>query len=191
MKKFNVPNTLTILRIFCVPVFIAVLLFMEDGAACRITSAVLFILISLTDMLDGKIARKYDLVTDFGKFLDPVADKVLVLGAMIAFVGKFDGTLQIVCVWAALCVLLRELLVTSLRLVVAGKSGKVVAASFFGKLKTTTQMTGIVIVLLEPIALTPLLSTPEFLFSYIALALMVITTLASGADYIKTYWSEL
>ena len=139
MKKsaMNIPNTLSIIRVCLVPVFVAALLFMRDIEIWGyVVPAILYIVTGLTDMLDGKIARKYNLVTDFGKFIDPLADKFMVLSSQIAILVwmmlKGWTTLALVFVWVVLVILLRELGVTSLRLVVAGKSGIVVAASFFG-----------------------------------------------------------
>ena len=143
-------------------------------------------------MLDGKIARKYNLVTDFGKFIDPLADKFMVIGSAIAILvwmmllGK--TTLALVFVWVVLIILLRELGVTSLRLVVAGKSGIVVAASMLGKIKTVSQMAGTVIILMEPII--PYFSGNHIL-SYVSMGIMAFTTLFSGLDYLKAYMPHL
>ena len=126
----NLPNKLTVLRLCMVPVFLLFLclpLPLSD-TVIRIVTAVIFILTSLTDMLDGKIARKYNLITDFGKFMDPLADKFLVIAAMLGILAYCDD-LRAVFVWAAAIVIFRELAVTSIRLVAAQKSGLVVAAS--------------------------------------------------------------
>ena len=198
MKKLslNVPNTLSLVRALLVPVFVAALLFMRPlGIWGCIVPTVIYILTGLTDMLDGKIARKYNLVTDFGKFIDPLADKFMVIGSQIAILvwmmlyamesGKAtDLYLPLIFVWVVLVILLRELGVTSLRLVVAGKSGIVVAASMLGKIKTVSQMAGIVIILLEPII--PFFKDNHIL-SYVAMAVMAFTTLFSGLDYLKAY----
>ena len=137
----NLPNTLSIIRCILVPVFVASLLFMRDmGILGFVVPAIVYGLTALTDMLDGKIARKYNLVTDFGKFIDPLADKFMVLSSMISILVwmmlRKQIELALVFVWVVLVILLRELGVTSLRLVVAGKSGIVVAASILGKIKT-------------------------------------------------------
>lgn len=191
MKKtaLNVPNTLSLVRVLLVPAFVAALLFMRDIEiwGCVIP-AVIYILTGLTDMLDGKIARKYNLVTDFGKFIDPLADKFMVLASMISILVWMlllgETTLALVFVWVVLIILLRELGVTSLRLVVAGKSGIVVAASMLGKIKTVSQMAGTVILLIEPII--PFFNENHIL-SYIMMAIMAFTTLFSGLDYLKAY----
>lgn len=191
MKKssMNIPNTLSIIRVLLVPVFVVTLLFMRDmGMVGIIIPTVVYILTGLTDMLDGKIARKYNLVTDFGKFIDPLADKFMVIGSMITILAwmllRGETTLAIVFVFVVLVILLRELGVTSLRLVVAGKSGIVVAASLLGKLKTVSQMVGTVIILVEP--LIPFFCDNHIL-SYVMMGIMAFTTLFSGLDYLKAY----
>lgn len=187
--KMNVPNTLSLIRALLVPVFVATLLFMRNIPYwCCIVPTIVYILTGLTDMLDGKIARKYNLVTDFGKFIDPLADKFMVIGSAIAILvwmmllGKTP--LALVFVWVVLIILLRELGVTSLRLVVAGKSGIVVAASMLGKIKTVSQMVGTVVLIVEP--LIPFFSENHIL-SYAMMAIMAFTTLFSGIDYLKAY----
>jgi CDP-diacylglycerol--glycerol-3-phosphate 3-phosphatidyltransferase len=189
MKRLNLPNTLSLIRVLLVPVFVLSLLFMRDIAVWgSIVPAIVFIVTALTDMLDGKIARKYNLITDFGKFIDPLADKFMVISSQIAILvwmlllGKI--TLALVFVWVVIIILLRELGVTSLRLVVAGNSGIVVAASMLGKIKTVSQMVGTVIMLVEP--LIPFFCD-NFILSYVSMAIMAFTTLFSGWDYLKAY----
>ena len=187
--RMNVPNTLSLIRALLVPVFVATLLFMRNIPVwCCIVPTVVYIITGLTDMLDGKIARKYNLVTDFGKFIDPLADKFMVIGSAIAILVwmmlRGEVTLALVFVWVVLVILLRELGVTSLRLVVAGKSGIVVAASMLGKIKTVSQMAGTVIILVEP--LIPFFSENHIL-SYVCMGIMAFTTLFSGWDYLKAY----
>ena len=191
MKKssMNVPNTLSLIRVCLVPIFVATLLFMREIAIWGfVVPAIVYILTGLTDMLDGKIARKYNLVTDFGKFIDPLADKFMVLSSMIAILVWMillgNTTLALVFVWVVLVILLRELGVTSLRLVVAGKSGIVVAASMLGKIKTVSQMVGTVVIIVEP--MIPFFSENHIL-SYVFMAVMAFTTLFSGIDYLKAY----
>ena len=193
MKKMNIPNALSLLRCLLVPGFVAALLFMADIPVwgCVIPAA-LYGITALTDMLDGKIARKYNLVTDFGKFIDPLADKFMVLGSMFALIVRMllDGerTLALVFVWVALLVLFRELAVTSIRLVVAGKDGLVIAASIFGKIKTVTPMGGTVLIIMEP-AFAPLLGgiAAYHPIAYFSMAVMAFTTVFSGIDYFKAY----
>ena len=192
MKKasMNLPNTLSLLRCLLVPVFVVALFFMREIPIWgRVVPAIIYLLTGLTDMLDGKIARKYNLVTDFGKFIDPLADKFMVLGSLISILALIliEGEIVMGLIFTAvvLILLLRELGVTSLRLVVAGKSGIVVAASMFGKLKTVSQMVGTLIILLEPIVLP--FCAENHIAAYISMGIMVITTIASGLDYMKAY----
>ena len=193
MKKLNLPNTLSLIRALLVPVFVATLLFMRNIPVwCCIVPTIVYGLTGFTDMLDGKIARKYNLVTDFGKFIDPLADKFMVIGSAIAILVwmmlRGQTTQALVFVWVVLIILLRELGVTSLRLVVAGKSGIVVAASILGKIKTVSQMAGTAIILLEP--LIPFFSENHIL-SYVCMGIMAFTTLFSGWDYLKAYMPHL
>ena len=191
MKKssMNLPNTLSIIRCLLVPVFVASLLLLRNaGILGYLIPAAVYGLTALTDMLDGKIARKYNLITDFGKFIDPLADKFMVLSSMISILvwmllrGK--TMMAMIFVWVVLVILLRELGVTSIRLVVAGKSGIVIAASMLGKMKTISQMVGTVIILLEPAI--PVIGDYGVL-TYIAMAVMCFTTIFSGLDYLKAY----
>lgn len=185
----NLPNTLSLIRVFLVPAFVAALLFMRNIEIWGfVVPAIIYVITGLTDMLDGKIARKYNLVTDFGKFIDPLADKFMVLSSMIAILVWMillgNVRLALIFVWVVLVILLRELGVTSLRLVVAGKSGIVVAASMLGKIKTVSQMVGTVVIIVEPII--PFFSENHIL-SYVFMAIMAFTTLFSGIDYLKAY----
>ena len=189
MKKMNVPNTLSLIRALLVPVFVATLLFMREIPVwCCVVPTIVYALTGLTDMLDGKIARKYNLVTDFGKFIDPLADKFMVIGSAIAILVWMmlngETKLALAFVWVVLIILLRELGVTSLRLVVAGKSGIVVAASMLGKIKTVSQMVGTVVILMEPVI--PFFCENHIL-SYACMLIMAFTTVFSGLDYLKAY----
>lgn len=200
MKKasINIPNLLSIIRCILVPVFVASLLLLRNaGAWAYVIPALIYGITAITDMLDGKIARKYNLITDFGKFIDPLADKFMVISSMIAILAwmliRGEITVALIFVWLVLLILLRELGVTSIRLVVAGKSGIVVAASQLGKIKTVSQMVGTVLIIVEP--LIPMVirhSAVSFvcdnrILSYIAMAVMAFTTLFSGIDYLKSY----
>ncbi len=200
MKKsaLNVPNILSIIRVFLVPAFVASLLLMREIKLWGlVVPTLVFIVTALTDMLDGKIARKYNLVTDFGKFIDPLADKFMVIGSQIAIMAYMFITGEviegIIFMILVLLILLRELGVTSLRLVVAGNSGIVVAASIFGKIKTVSQMAGTVIIILEPIlSYFPDSSVCTFLWenhvlAFVMMAIMAFTTVFSGLDYLKAY----
>lgn len=195
MKKqsMNLPNTLSLIRVMLVPIFVLTLIFMRDIYIWgSVVPAIVYILTGITDMLDGKIARKYNLVTDFGKFIDPLADKFMVLASMISILVWMillgNTTLALVFLWVVLIILLRELGVTSLRLVVAGKSGIVVAASMLGKIKTVSQMAGTVVLIIEPII--PFFCDNHIL-SYVMMAIMAFTTLFSGLDYLKVYMPHI
>ena len=184
----NLPNKLTVFRMFMVPVFLflfCVPLQLSD-TALRIIIAAVFAIVSLTDMIDGKIARKYNMITDFGKFMDPLADKFLVISACLGIIVKFDY-LRPVFVWAAAIVIFREFAVTSLRMVAANKAGLVIAAAWLGKVKTTTQMICIICVLLEPVILPFKPFTEWHILSYVTTAVMVVMTLWSGIDYLIAY----
>ena len=154
-----------------IPFFVAALLY--DGGAnqnMRYVAAALFIIASLTDMLDGKIARKYNLVTNFGKFMDPFTDKLLVCSALICMIG-----LRELPAWMAIIIISREFIISGFRLV-ASDNGVVIAASYWGKFKTTFQMIGVVLLIFN----IPALSTLTTIIVWIALALTVI----SLVDYI-------
>ena len=191
----NLPNKLSLFRIFMVPVFMvffAVPMPISENVT-RIIIAIIFAITSLTDMIDGKIARKYNLVTDFGKFIDPLADKFLVFAALLGILtNDYFASLRSIFFWAAAIVIFRELAVTSIRLVAAGNSGLVIAASWLGKIKTVTQMCGIVIILLEPVIFGDLTTVNGLpVISLVFIAAMTVMTLWSGIDYLKSYWGCL
>ena len=202
----NLPNRLTVLRMCLVPVFMAVMLLpigklMPESLAWwlpRVIAAVIFIVSSFTDMLDGKIARKHNLVTDFGKFLDPLADKTLVIGALLACSIAYCDKIGWALGWVTFIVIFREFAVTSMRLVVVNTSGIVVAASMLGKIKTVCQMVCICMLFIEPLvdALICYLD-PTFFFAhfynvcYLFVGLMLIFTLWSGINYIKGGWKHI
>ncbi len=141
----NLPNKLTVLRIILVPVLLVLIYNMGTSFAMSLISVLVFLLISLTDMLDGHIARSRNLVTDFGKFLDPIADKMLTTAALLGFIAKGVGE---GITWIVFIVLFREFLIASLRLVAASSNvKKVVAANIWGKLKTVSQMVAIIVAL--------------------------------------------
>ena len=185
----NLPNKLTMLRAILVPVFMACMLYIQDTLICALVSAGVFAITALTDMLDGKIARKYNLVTSFGKFMDPLADKFMVFAALLTLTAKSCGVLQQVLIWSSAIVFLRELGVTSIRLVCANSEVGVVAASWFGKCKTVTQIFAILVLILEP-AWSMAIDT-KHIVSYVGVGAMVIMTIGSGIDYLKTYWPAL
>ncbi len=195
MKKtaLNVPNTLSLLRVILVPAFVATLLFMREIPVWGlIVPAIIYVVTGFTDMLDGKIARKYNLVTDFGKFIDPLADKFMVLASLISLDALMllsdkakDQTEGLVFMFVILLILLRELGVTSIRLVVANKEGIVVAASIFGKIKTVSQMVGTVAILLESLVFP--FSAENHVVAYVFMGIMAFTTVFSGIDYLRAY----
>ena len=167
----NLPNKLTVLRVIMIPFFVAALLY-DDGANqnMRYVAAALFIIASLTDMLDGKIARKCNLVTNFGKFMDPLADKLLVCSALICMIE-----LRELPAWMVIIIISREFIISGFRLV-ASDNGVVIAASYWGKFKTTFQMIGVVLLIFN----IPALSMVTTIVIWIALALTVI----SLVDYV-------
>ncbi len=166
----NLPNKLTLLRMVLIPVFIVLLM---NGY--YYSSGILFILASATDALDGHIARKHGLVTNFGKIMDPLADKMLVTSALICLVdlGEIPG-------WMVIVILAREFIITGLRAVAAGE-GVIIAAGKSGKIKTVLQMTALSVILLRdwPFSIFTDLPVGDYL-----LILAVIATLYSGVEYI-------
>ncbi len=184
--KLNVPNKLTFLRIIMVPVFLVLMVAVnfKSDTVSRIVCASVYALTCITDTLDGIIARKYNLITNFGKFLDPLADKFIVFAALLGILVKYTY-LSRVFVWAAAIVMFRELAVTSMRLIIAGKSNLVIAASHLGKIKTVTQMVCIITIMLEPV-IFPCFKDNHIL-SYITMGIMTLMTLWSGIDYFVKY----
>lgn len=187
----NLPNLLSIIRVLLVPAFVATLIFMRNIDIWGIiVPTIIYILTAFTDMLDGQIARRCNLVTQFGKFIDPLADKFMVISSQIAILAwlimkantEADAILCLVFIWVVLLILFRELAVTGLRLAVGGKVD--VAASIFGKLKTVSQMVGTVVMLVEP--LIPYFKDNHIL-SYVVMAIMAFTTVYSAIEYIKAY----
>ena len=175
----NLPNKLTILRVIMIPFFLIALL-VEGIPYGKWIALGIFILASFTDMLDGKIARKYNLITNFGKFMDPLADKLLVSAALIALIplGKIPE-------WVVIIIISREFIISGFRLV-ASDNGVVIAASYWGKIKTVTQM--VMIVLLIADFANPAMNVLETVFIYLALALTVISLvdyLVKNKDVLK------
>ncbi|HJG86772.1 CDP-diacylglycerol--glycerol-3-phosphate 3-phosphatidyltransferase [Pseudoflavonifractor capillosus] len=161
----NTANKLTLSRVIMIPLFLVVLYL--GFPFSQYVALAIFILASVTDFVDGYIARHYNQVTDFGKFMDPLADKLLVMAAMLWFVetGRFPA-------WALLIVIAREFAVTALRLI-AVERGRVIAAAWSGKIKTASTMVGICVMFLFP---HPVVDT-------VVMAVIVLTTLYSGAEY--------
>ncbi|MBQ7399184.1 MAG: CDP-diacylglycerol--glycerol-3-phosphate 3-phosphatidyltransferase [Clostridia bacterium] len=189
----NTPNKLTIIRIVMVPLFMISLMLtknMDDGAGkviLLLVSALLFGGAAITDFIDGKMARKYNLVTNFGKFMDPLADKFMVIGALIAAAYVYDNLRLWLLITIAITVF-RELAVSGVRLVAVNADNVVIAAAMPGKIKTFSQCIFMELVILEPLLLggidffatyTPL--------TYICMAVMVFFTIYSGMQYLKAY----
>ena len=188
----NLPNKLTIFRIILVPIMVIIPFLGIDGKIAGIPIEwliidVVFLIASLTDKLDGYLARKNNQVTAFGKFLDPLADKILVLAAMMMLVE-----MQKLPAWIPIIVLAREFMVSGYRLIAVEKGGEVIAASKWGKLKTVTQMIAIVLALLDLNAFgecfTGVLQGGDLILNLIVTIMMiiqVIATIFSGIDYMK------
>jgi CDP-diacylglycerol--glycerol-3-phosphate 3-phosphatidyltransferase len=168
--EMNLPNKLTIFRVILIPFFVVILMTDCLGAASKWVALAIFIVASLTDLLDGKIARKYNLITDFGKFMDPLADKLLVCSAMICLVG-----LQKLPSWIVVVIIAREFIISGFRLI-AVENGRVIAASYWGKFKTTFQMIMVILMIVD----IPQLSLITTIIMYVALILTII----SLVDYI-------
>lgn len=170
----NTPNKLTMLRIFMVPVFM-VLLMIKAIPYHMIFALGVFILASITDLIDGKLARKYNQITNFGKLMDPLADKLLVTSALVCFVG-----LGLSDVFAVVIIIAREFLVTSIRLIAAG-SGTVIAANIWGKIKTNSQIIAVVAVMLGSYFSLPVIAGQAFVW------IAALFTVISGVQYAYTY----
>ena len=166
----NLPNKLTVLRVIMVPFFVFFMLTDVGGPANKWIALVLFCVASLTDMLDGKIARARNLVTNFGKFMDPLADKLLVCSAMICMIPL--GKLQ---AWFVIIIIAREFIISGFRLV-AADNGIVIAASYWGKFKTTFQMISVILLIVRIPALTVL--------TQICVWTALVLTVISLVDYI-------
>ena len=194
----NLPNKLTLLRIILVPIFVVILLLDKAIPHSYLIAGLIFGIASYTDHLDGEIARKYNLITDFGKFMDPLADKIMVISALVCFIE-----LSLIPSWCVILIIAREFMVTSIRLVAAPK-GIVIAANIWGKLKTVTQIIAIVVIMLlsyfnelselgislgfltdsEAIKIYP---TVNFIFIILATVITVI----SGIVYLMQNWDAV
>lgn len=188
----NLPNKLTIFRIILVPIMVIIPFLGISGEVGDIPIQnlmiiAIFAIASYTDHLDGKIARKHNLVTTFGKFADPLADKILVLSAMLMLVE-----MQKLPAWIPIIVLTREFVVSGYRLIAVEKGGKVIAASIWGKIKTATQMVAIILAFIDLNAFFTFISKGltgyELVINILSSSLMLISTIAaifSGIDYLK------
>ena len=177
----NTPNKLTILRMCLIPFFV-VFLVLPEIPLSYLWALVIFSIASITDALDGNIARKHNLVTDFGKFLDPIADKLLVVSALLCFIQ--NGLISSVVV---IVIVAREFLVSSLRLVAVG-GGKVIAASIWGKMKTVSQIIAIIAVMTLQLAgqLNIIDATQQWVFivNEILMWISALFTIVSGMQYL-------
>lgn len=174
----NWPNRLTILRVILIPFFVACLLLDNGDGVLRYWALSIFIVASLTDALDGHIARKYNLVTNFGKFMDPLADKLLVCSAMICFIelGRMPA-------WVVLVIIAREFIISGFRLI-ASDNGVVIAASWWGKSKTIVQMVMIIFLMLDLGAVLPAAKAGIVIAEQVLIYLALVLTVISLVDYI-------
>ncbi len=177
---FNLANKITIARILLIPVFMAFLLLKKFQPTGSYIAAAIFGVAALTDTVDGYVARFQKKVTTLGKFLDPVADKLLISAALVALVE-----LKHLSSWVAMIIIAREFAVTGLRLVIAVKGG-VIAASPWGKIKTTSQIIAIIVVIINP----PIYILSKSLGWYL-MAIALILTIVSGIDYFVRTWAIL
>lgn len=192
----NTPNKLTLLRVLMIPVFMAVFL-LVDAPWGPLIAAAIYAIASATDAIDGHLARKNNQVTDFGKFLDPLADKMLVITALVLL--QHQGLIHPLI---TVIIIARELMVTSIRLV-AASGGKVIAAGWWGKAKTVTQMIATLLLMVEPALLgeaefawsVPFLggAAPETtaVFGSALMLLATLLTLISGTEYLVKNWKYL
>lgn len=172
----NLPNKLTVSRVILIPFFVFSLLYQGgENQNLRYVAAAIFVIASLTDLLDGKIARKYNLVTNFGKFMDPLADKLLVCSALICLIelGQLPA-------WMVIIIISREFIISGFRLV-ASDNGIVIAASYWGKFKTTFQMIAVILLIVR----IPALALVTNFCVWIALALTVISLIDYLAKIIR------
>ena len=174
----NLPNKLTILRVILIPVFLIVLLapLNIDRQICRYIATAIFSISAFTDFLDGYIARKYNLVTTFGKFMDPLADKLLVSSAMIALIN-LEGQIVPLYSWVVIIIIAREFIITGFRTIAVEKN-IVIAAGFWGKLKTVFQLIMIIALLLN------FDNTAFSIFTALLIAISVALTIISAIDYL-------
>ena len=168
----NLPNKLTTFRVILIPFFVFFMLAPDMIGINNYIAVAIFIVASLTDLLDGKIARKYNLVTNFGKFMDPLADKLLVCSAMICLIQT--GQLA---AWIVVIIIAREFIISGFRLI-ASDNGVVIAASYWGKFKTTFQMLMVIVLILN--IQMPFFQILGVILTYVALILTVVSLI----DYI-------
>ena len=172
----NLPNKLTLLRVIMIPFFLIFLL-LDITPDDKWIALAIFVIASLTDLADGKIARKYNLITNFGKFMDPLADKLLVCSAMIALIE-----LERIPAWIVIVIIAREFIISGFRLV-ASDNGVVIAASYWGKFKTTFQMIMVILMIVD----IPQLQIVTTIIMYIALVLTIVSLI----DYLVKNWGVM
>lgn len=170
----NLPNKLTLFRVILIPFFVFFLLAPYFEGYGNYIALAIFVVASLTDLLDGKIARKYNLVTNFGKFMDPLADKLLVCSALICLIE-----LELLPAWIVIIIIAREFIISGFRLI-ASDNGIVIAASYWGKFKTTFQMVMIIVLILNQYLDNELLNVLGLILIVVATALTIISLI----DYI-------
>lgn len=188
----NLPNKLTVMRILLVPVLVIISMIDFPVSVCNIPlgyilADIIFIIASITDKIDGSLARKNNQVTTFGKFLDPIADKILVVSALIILVER--GTIP---AWIPIIIVFREFLVSGYRLIASQTNGKVIAANKWGKLKTVTQMLAIILTLIDVNQIGSIFTKSLTGFSFVLnlldtllMFLCIVATIFSGYEYLK------
>lgn len=190
----NLPNKLSLLRMVLVPVFMIVLALPASVMPLWLSAVigtVIFIVASITDCLDGKIARKYNLITDFGKLIDPLADKFMVIGALIMILYRASMFRPFFAV-ALTVVVFRELAVTAMRLITASKSGVAVPANMLGKIKTVAQIVFVIAALVEPLWYPADFVLAGILpLTMLSGAVMSVFTVWSGINYIVALWKYI
>ena len=178
----NLPNKLTLARVILIPIFIIAYLIEKDRAYSNYLTTFIFCLASFTDFLDGYIARKHNLVTDFGKFMDPLADKLLVCSALILFTwaGRLHPFIVIVIVS-------RDFIISGFRLIAASK-GKVIAASYWGKIKTVTQILMIILLLLDfKIKFMTVFTNTVVAIAFVLTVISMVDYIYKNKEFLKTY----
>lgn len=199
--KMNLPNKLTVLRLLLVPVILVVML-LPYSIVNNLIALIVFAGASITDYFDGKIARRDNLITDFGKFLDPLADKFMVIAAVFGLVCRAfveaDGLMFWIFMTMLIVTIFRELAVASIRLIASTKANVVVAANMLGKVKTVSQIVCIILALVEPVVHTVIGTlVPDFFFggfyalTYVTTLVAIVFTVWSGINYITQCWKYL
>ena len=168
----NLPNKLTVCRVILIPFFVFFLLFDPASVSFKWIALGIFVIASLTDMLDGKIARKYNLITDFGKFMDPLADKLLVCSAMIGLIelGRIPS-------WIVIVIIAREFVISGFRLI-ASDNGRVIAASYWGKFKTKFQMIMVILMIAD------IQNNVFYMLTQVIMWIALALTIISLVDYL-------